>query len=516
MIDCFTGSEFEMKSDDSKNQKQPSDHSFMISKTGDSQTYGDLLSADLIDGDKEPRVGLLATGFFEFWPMYPNLLKLVKRDAKIVYERLSKNHNIVYSGLVDTMDKADKAGRLFRDEKIDLLIMEYRTYIPDVYIHHLLSFLDRIPLLFFASQSRDRLDPNDNYCGAFRNSGIMAEVQLVAGFRKMGIYKNRLEVVVGSIYDDEAYKKINRYIEVVSIYKRLRRMTIGVIGHVFRGMFDFEYDRTKVKGGLGPEVITIHIDHLLDEFDRATLDDKDVIELIRFAREEYIIEGIGDSDLERTARAAIALKRLVDRFRLDGVAILGQHYVEKRLKTTPFLGLNELHRIGRCPGVSEGDVIGVIMMKIMQYLSGNMAFHLEYSEFDIEHNAWMLLGHGFGDPNQARGDTVRLTPAPEHWGHEGTGVSTLFVLKPGPCTLAHLIEDAEGWRMFISKGEILDMPPLPINEVHAVVRVERPIKEYSELIVKAGVPHHAITVRGDISRELEQLADLMEMKVMIL
>ena len=181
-----------MKSDGIKKRKKSEVHSFMTSKTGDSQTYGDLISAGLSDTDKKLKVGLIATGFFEFWPMYPELLKLVERDAQIVHERLSKNHNIVYSGLVDTMDKADEAGRLFLDEKIDLLIMEYRTYIPDVYMHHLLSYLEGIPLLFFASQERDSFDRNNNYCGVFRNSGIMAEIQLVAGFRKMGTYNNKI------------------------------------------------------------------------------------------------------------------------------------------------------------------------------------------------------------------------------------------------------------------------------------------------------------------------------------
>ena len=126
------------------------------------------------------------------------------------------------------------------------------------------------------------------------------------------------------------------------------------------------------------------------------------------------------------------------------------------------------------------------------------------------------LGHGHGDPNEARGNVVRLSPAPEHWGHVGTGVSSHFVPKPGPCTLAHFIEDVNGWRMFVSGGEIMDLPPLPIDEVHACVKVERPILEYTEKVIKLGVPHHVITVRGDVRHELQQLADLMDMPVMTL
>lgn len=70
--------------------------------------------------------------------------------------------------------------------------------------------------------------------------------------------------------------------------------------------------------------------------------------------------------------------------------------------------------------------------------------------------------------------------------------------------------------MVIISGEILDLDPLPINDVHALVRVERPIIEFTELLVKAGVPHHAIIVRGDVRTELTQLAALLDMPVITL
>jgi len=237
--------------------------------------------------------------------------------------------------------------------------------------------------------------------------------------------------------------------------------------------------------------------------------------VVSHAHHAYTIEGVGESDLTAAARAAVALRRLVERFRIDGVALLCQHFIEKELKTTPYLGLAELHRTG-FPGVVEGDVFGLIMMKILHHLSGNMPFFLEWSEFDVGRNAWLLLGHGFGDPGQARRKLVKLTPSAEQWGLEGTGCSTLLVPRPGPCTMAHFAEHADGGRMFVGAGEILDLDPLPINDVHAMVRVERPIKEFAELLIEAGVPHHAIMVRGDVRDELAQLAGFLRTPVVSL
>lgn len=105
-----------------------------------------------------------------------------------------------------------------------------------------------------------------------------------------------------------------------------------------------------------------------------------------------------------------------------------------------------------------------------------------------------------------------MAPAAEQWGLEGAGCSLAFVPAPGHCTMAHFVEHPDGWRMLVSRGEFLYLDPLPIRDVHALVRVERPVHEFTEMLVQAGVPHHAITVRGDVRPELGQLAGLLEMR----
>jgi L-arabinose isomerase len=481
-------------------------------EVAEGDTFGDLLSADRIHAAKGLKIGLFASGFFEYWRMYPDLRAQVEHDAGIVHRRLSEGREVVTSPVVDTMDAADEAGHRFREAGVDVLVMAYRTYIPDAYVHQLLSHLPGVPALMFASQSRASFDYNDDYSGVLRNSGLMALVQLCCGLKRMGQHKHAIECIAGSIRDDATYQRIDRYLRVVTIARRLKTMTFGVIGQVFRGMFDFEYDKTKVRSALGPEVINLQVDHLVSAFEQAQPDDPEVQAMLTHVLAEYDASALGPSDIERAARAAVALKRMVRRFRLDGLALLGQHLVERKLKTTPYLGLAELYREG-FPCVTEGDVIGLIMMKILHHLSGNMPFFVEWSEFDIERNAWMLLGHGFGDPTQARTKPPVLVPAAEQWGLEGAGCSLGFIPSPGPCTMAHFVEKPDGWHMVLSGGEFLDLEPLPINEVHAVVKVKRPILEYAEELVKAGVPHHIITVRGDVRKELEQLANLLEITV---
>jgi L-arabinose isomerase len=206
----------------------------------------------------------------------------------------------------------------------------------------------------------------------------------------------------------------------------------------------------------------------------------------------------------------VAVLRLVERFRLDALVLLGQHFVEAKTKATCYLGLAELHARGDVMCLTEGDVPGLIIMKILRALAGYTPFFGEYAEFDVKRNVMMLLGHGFADPTQARTDArPRITPTPEQWGLQGNGFSFEMTFAPGPCTMSHVIRDANGWRMLIAGGEILDLPAMPIHDCSLLVKIERPILEFVEMVTRAGFAHHAITVRGDVRSQLGKLADLM-------
>ncbi len=479
--------------------------------------FGDLLSKDRIESDRQIRVGLLCMGFFEYWRMYPGTLRSkVEADADSMVERLKKICHLVYPGIVDTMDAADEAGRIFRDEKIDLLLIAERTYTPDIYVHQTLTHIRDVPIVLIVSRRGESVDLKSDYEESLRNSALMPTVQLTAGFRKMGIYRN-FEVLVGDIDREELYERIAQHIHVVTIYERLKRMTIGVVGHVFRGMFDFEYDKTVVKGALGPEVINIQIHHLLDLWEEMGAEDEEVKSLIKKVKESYKVVGLEEIDIVAAARFAVALKKLSERFRLDGIVLLGQHFIEAHTKTTSYLGMAELHEEGKVLGITEGDVLGLIMMKIMRYLTGKTPFFGEWNEFDLKRNAILLLGHGYADPTIAKkGYPVVVNPSPEQWGLEGKGFNFQMTFEPGVVTFGHFIQDKSGWRMLIGKGKILDIPPIPCSETHMFVQMERPIEEFIETLVKQGWPHHCIAVPGDVVKELSQLSDLMNIKKVLL
>ena len=75
--------------------------------------------------------------------------------------------------------------------------------------------------------------------------------------------------------------------------------------------------------------------------------------------------------------------------------------------------------------------------------------------------------------------------------------------------IGHYIDDQDGFRMLITKIEILDLPCLPVREVNMRIKLRKPIKEFIRELLKAGFAHHSIVGKGYFKKELSDLADLM-------
>jgi L-arabinose isomerase len=483
--------------------------SFEVTRGGKS---GDLLSQRR--GDRKPLVGVLTCAYFEYWRMYPNLREQVRDDMRKIAAKIGERYEIVYPGLVDTMDLADQAGRVFREKEIDVLVISEGTYCTDYIVHQSLLHLPLdLPICLFASQAHTQLSFDGGYDQALRNSGPMGIVQLGAGFRKMQKYES-FEAVVGGVDEESAYEQVFRFIDVWATIRNLRHWNIGLVGHVFRGMYDFQYDKTAVSGKLGPHVIDLDIKHLIGILDEIHRNDDRVVKLRNKVQSEYRVLDLEEEDIMRSARLAVAYQELVRRYRLDGLALLGQHFIEEQAGATSYLGLSELLASDEALAVTEGDVLGLIMTKVLKDFSGATPFFGEWEEVDLALNAVMLLGHGFLDPRLARkGRPVQVQPACENWGFPGKGLGFEATYDPGPVTMTHVIQDAGGWRMLVSEGEIIETPPLKISECTLVVRVQTDVRQYFRSIIKRGFAHHVIAGKGSWAAHLESFAGQLGIEV---
>jgi len=488
--------------------------SFEVSK---SELYGDLLNKYKKGG--KLKVGVYTSAYFEYYRMYPKTLEnFVKKDVNVVIENLgrilSTEAEIIWPGIITTMDDADGAGRLFKKENIDLLIFVLFTYTIDVMSIQCLRYIENTPLLIFLRQSHRDIEFGSDYEQTLRNSSMIGIAQLTGTFRKMGIFK-RFEVVVGTDNEKDSYEHIKKFFNALKTFLYLRELTIGIVGHVFRGMYDHEFDRTSITGTIGPQIIDIQISHLLNIWEKITDDEvRKFVKKVSWVR-EYKFQDVSENDFFKECKFTIAYRKLLQKFRLDAACYLGQHFVEVKTGCTGYLSNVFFAKEKKYMTNTEGDINGLIMMCIMNKLTGQTPLFGEWGEFGIKENAMQIMMHGYADLDYAKSpDYIKITSTPENWGYTGAGFSIEFTTKPGIVTIGHFIEDKEeGWRMLITKGEALEVKKsIPCEDVTLVLKTELPIKEFIKRILLRGFDHHAIICYGDVTKELSYIADFMNIK----
>ncbi len=471
-------------------------------------TFGDILTNKKVN--KKIKIGLFTGGYFEYWRMYPDSLK---KNVESDMERVRNNfknrfQNVICSEMVDTLDAADEAGKLFKEEDIDVLVIAYGTYLPDFMTMHVINQLKNVPVIFLSVQNTERIDTKSDYEHSLRNSSTIGIAQITGTMRKLG---RSYKVVVGSIDDERAYEKIEVYIKAIQAVSDLKESNIGVIGNVFRGMYDLELSKTFLKSAFDVNVIYIQSGHLLAEWEK--VEESEVKKVADKLLKRFKKRDVTENDVMRAIKLAIAMKRLAERFRLDAMCFLDQHFVQKQTLTTARIGASLLMEQTDMTVACEGDLGGLVTMMLMRSISGQHALMAEWGEYDAQINSCLLMGHGIGVPSLAKSDAdITLTRTPEEWGFEGGGLNYELIVKPGKATVAHTIETTEGYKMIVSPVESVDMPPLPYNELHAMVKVKTPIKDYLEKVFESGVTHHCIVGSTDMSRELMAVAELLELK----
>ena len=136
-------------------------------------------------------------------------------------------------------------------------------------------------------------------------------------FRKM---EKTYSVVVGSIHDERAYEKIQSFIQAIQAIEDVREANIGIIGHVFRGMYDLELSKTFLKSAFDVNIINIQSSHLLDEWQKISegQTSKEAEELLS----RFKTRDVSRDDVYRAVRLAIALDRLAEKFKLNALCFL--------------------------------------------------------------------------------------------------------------------------------------------------------------------------------------------------
>ncbi|MGB7432714.1 MAG: arabinose isomerase [Ahrensia sp.] len=465
------------------------------------------------------KVGLFGIGLDAYWPQFDGLEERLKGYVGIVERKMGRDDvEVVNLGLIDTPEKAVKAGHDFRAADVDLIFLYVTTYALSSTV---LPVVRRagVPVIILNLQPVDAID----YV-AFNKLGNRTKItgewlahcaacpvpEIANVFTRAGI---EFHQVTGVLNDDaHVNAEIENWIEAARVAHIMAHSKLGIMGRYYNGMLDIYSDMTSQAVAFGTVLEIVEIDELAEI--RGALDDKAVDDMLARIKAEFDIQAdCPEQELRRAASTAAALFELVKRHGLGALA----YYYESTpgtehedIITSVILGCSMLTASG-VPVAGEYEIKNAQAMKIMDSFGAGGSF-TEFYAMDFKEDQ-MLMGHdGPGHTKIAQGKT-KVRPLEVYHGKVGAGVSVEMSVKHGPVTLLSVIEMKGEVKLLVAEGESVPGPTLEIGNTNSRYRFPIGARAFVETWNNAAPAHHCAVGIGHIANRIEKLGVLLGLEV---
>ncbi|EOI55424.1 L-fucose/L-arabinose isomerase family protein [Enterococcus gilvus] len=310
---------------------------------------------------------------------------------------------------------------------------------------------------------------------------------------------------------EEKATKINleKQINVLSAIKKVKNLTIGVIGNYPGGFFFSGANEMDLRNAFG---VDLKHYELHDWFDLAKeVNEEEYQSEIDFAEKQII--GLNRTD-HTVKRFAQFVKVAKDYIRNDGLSAIAMRcwpdfFVE--LKAAPCGAFSQLTEQG-FPTACEADIHGSLSMYILQMLSkGNAPYMGDVVNIVPENNSIILWHCGFAPysiANPKTGATAGVHP------NRKIGLAMDFGIKPGEVTLFRVGYGPEGYRFVITKGNALDVPNSYLG-TSAEIKLDKDADEFVTYTVEQGIEPHFAMIHGDVTKELVEMARVLNIETLV-
>ncbi|MBX6361701.1 MAG: arabinose isomerase [Acidobacterium ailaaui] len=465
------------------------------------------------------KIGLFGIGLEAYWEQFEGLKKRLEGYLQKVEQQISHFHpKVVNAGLVDSVDKAFEAGKLFRTKDVDIIFLYVTTYalsstvlpvvqrakVPVIILN--LSPEAAIDYVAF-NNLNDRTKMTGEWL-AYCSSCPVPEIANV--FKRAGI---KFHQITGVLDEGVVSNEMKEWIEAARVAHTMAYNRLGCMGHYYSGMLDIYTDLTKQYAFFGGHIEMIEIDEL--SAIRKSVSLKEIKERVNLFYNEFDIqEDCLEEELERAAKTSVALDKLVEKYKLGSLAYyykgIGNNDNEDTISSI-ILGSSLLTARG-IPVAGEYEIKNVQAMKIMDSFGSGGSF-TEYYAIDYKDDV-VLMGHdGPGHIAIAEGKT-KVRPLYVYHGKVGKGLSVEMSVKNGPVTLLSVAENNDGKLVLLTaEAESVAGPILEIGNTNSRYKFSIGARNFVNKWNSYSPAHHCAVGIGHIASKIEKLGELLGMDV---
>lgn len=466
---------------------------------------------------EKARVGTFAVAHRPYDAQFPGLFDRLKTYHADFLKILADNGvETVDAGLVTTHEESEKAAALFAGAGVDLIFVNMVTYATSSLFAPVVR-KNLAPVIPVALQPRACLDyTNGSTRIQLENDNICAVPEFIGVAARLG--HPVADTVIGRLYGDEKAKaEIREWCDIAGVLHALHGARLGLMGHTMEAMYDMHTDPTALSAAFGLHVPLLEADEAVSLYRAVTPEEiRRETELIRreFDRPEPgsdpLTRRLTPEDEERAARGAAALRTLVARHRLTGLAYYYEGEPESltREVVSSFIVGNSLLLASGVPMCGEYDIKTLVAMLIFDRLGIGGSF-AEFHPIDFNEN-FILVGHD--GPHHlaiAEGKPI-LRSLSKYHGKPGAGASVEFKIREGDMTLMGLTQTAAGrFRMIIGEGISEKGPIPPTGNTNTRAYFPPDTLSFVRRWVMAGPTHHFALGVGHRAGTLVKIARVL-------
>jgi L-arabinose isomerase len=465
------------------------------------------------------KIGVFAIGLDTYWSQFPGLEERLKGYNQLVAQKLQRpDIQVVNLGLIDSPEKASKAGHEFRRADVDLIFLYVSTYALSSTILPVVRRA-KVPVIILNlapgaaidyqafNQLGDRMKMTGEWL-AYCSACPVPEIASVFKRCRIPFFE-----VTGILEDDPtAWDEIHEWIDAARVASIMEHNRLGVMGHYYGGMLDIYSDLTQQFAYFGGHVEIIEVDELAALC--RDVSKSEVKEKIAEFREHFEVQpDCAIEDLERAAHSSVALDKMVEIHRLGSLAYYYQgtgNSENEAVISSIILGTSLLTGRG-IPVAGEYEIKNAQAMKIMDSFGAGGSF-TEYYAVDFNDDV-ILMGHdGPGHIAIAEGK-IKVRPLRVYHGKVGGGLSVEMSVKHGPVTLLSVVQTVDGkLQLLTAQGESVPGPMLEIGNTNSRYRFSAGARKFMNDWNAHGPAHHCAVGVGHVAGKLKKLGALLNME----
>ncbi|MDG2346139.1 MAG: L-fucose/L-arabinose isomerase family protein [Opitutae bacterium] len=463
------------------------------------------------------KAGIFSIGLDTYWPQFDGLLDNLNCYHAQIRDRIAgMGIELVDAGMVDNVEKASGAAKLFKQEDVEVIFLFISTYalsstvLPGVQ-------KTKVPVVMLNLQPIAQLDYEK--FNALGDRGTMTGVwlehcqscsvpELACVFNRTGI---DYHVVTGYLQEPEAWQEIEDWVDAAKVAAGMRENRVGVLGHYYCGMLDVYSDLTQQSATFGNHFELLEMCEL-SELRKAVTADEIATKVTEFNEKFNVSSECEQTEIERAAQTSVALDKLIAKHNLGSMAYYYEGAGDYENIVTSVIAGNTLLTGRNVPIAGECEIKNVQAMKIMDLFGVGGSFS-EFYLSDFKDDV-VYLGHDGPAHFAIAQGSVGLVPLSVYHGKPGKGLSIQMTVQHGPVTLLSVVTRRDGSVLLqVAEGESVPGPIMQIGNTNSRYKFSIGAKGFMNDWSKGGPSHHCAIGLGHIGNKIEKLAALLGIEV---